>query len=99
MKSLQQIRKQLEELKPVLCEKFQVETIGVFGSYTHGEQTKASDIDILVEFAPDARIGLFKYVDLELFLSEKLGIKVDLVTKDGLKPSLKDIVLNEVVYV
>jgi predicted nucleotidyltransferase len=53
----------------------------------------------LVEFASSARIGLLKYIDLELFLTEKLGIKVDLVTKDGLKPSLKDTVLNEVVYV
>jgi predicted nucleotidyltransferase len=99
MKSIAQIRKQLEALKPVLEEKFQVETIGVFGSYLRGEQTKKSDIDVLVEFAKDAHIGLLKYVELEIFLSEQLGIKVDLVAKDGLKPSLKDVILSEVVYV
>ena len=99
MKSIAQIRKQLEALKPVLEEKFQVETIGVFGSYLRGEQTKKSDIDILVEFVKDAHIGLLKYVELEIFLSEQLGIKVDLVAKDGLKPSLKDVILSEVVYV
>jgi len=99
MKGIRQIKKRLEELKPVLENEFQVETIGVFGSYCRGEQTKKSDIDILVEFAQEAHIGLFKYVDLELFLSEQLGGKVDLVIKSGLKPSLKDQILNEVVYV
>jgi uncharacterized protein len=44
-------------------------------------------------------IGLFKYVELEIFLSEPLGIKVDLVAKGGLKPSLKERILSEVVYV
>jgi predicted nucleotidyltransferase len=99
MKSIEHIRKQLEELKPILEEKFQVETIGVFGSYSRGEQTKKSDVDVLVEFTKDAHIGLFKYVDLEIFLSEQLGVKVDLVAKGGLKPSLKDRILSEVVYV
>jgi uncharacterized protein len=99
MKSIKQIKKQLEELKPLLAEKFQVETLGVFGSYLHGEQTTKSDVDILVEFTKDAHVGLFKYVDLELFLSEQLGVKVDLVAKEGLKPSVKDHILSEVVYV
>jgi uncharacterized protein len=56
-------------------------------------------VDVLVEFASDAHIGLFKYVELELFLSEQLGVKVDLVAKGGLKPSLRDQILSEVVYV
>lgn len=99
MKSIEDVRKRLEDLKPILEEKFQVETIGVFGSYVHGEQTKKSDVDVLVEFAKDAHIGLFKYVGLEIFLSEQLGVKVDLVAKGGLKPSLKDRILSEVVYV
>ena len=99
MKSILRIRRQLEALKPVLRERFQLESIGVFGSYTRGEQTKKSDVDVLVEFAKDAHIGLLKYVELENFLSDQLGIKVDLVAKDGLKPLLKDRILGEVVYV
>ena len=99
MKSIGQIRQQLESLKPVLEEKFHVTTIGVFGSYSRGEQTKKSDVDVLVEFAEDAHIGLLKYVELEIFLTEQLGIKVDLVARGGLKPSLKDRILSEVVYV
>jgi hypothetical protein len=99
MKTIEAVKKRLEDLKPILEEKYQVETIGVFGSFIHGQQTKKSDVDILVEFAKDAHIGLFKYVELEIFLSEQLGIKVDLVAKGGLKPSLKEHILSEVVYV
>jgi predicted nucleotidyltransferase len=93
------IRKRLEVLKPILKNKFQVESIGVFGSYVRGEQTKKSDVDVLVEFRKDAHIGLLKYVELEIFLSEQLGVKVDLVAKGGLKPSLEGRILSEVVYV
>jgi len=99
MKTIEAVKKRLEDLKPIFEEKFQVETIGVFGSFIHGQQTKKSDVDILVEFAKNAHIGLFKYVELEIFLSEQLGIKVDLVAKGGLKPSLKERILSEVVYV
>jgi uncharacterized protein len=99
VKTVVQIKKRLAQLKPTLEEKFQMETIGVFGSYARGQQTMESDVDVLVEFAADAHVGLFKYVDLELFLSEQLGVKVDLVAKGGLKPSLKDRILSEVVYV
>jgi uncharacterized protein len=99
VKSIKYIKKRLEELKPILEEKFQVETIGIFGSYVRGEQNKKSDVDVLVEFANDAHIGLLKYVEIEIFLSKQLDLKVDLVTKGGLKPTLKDRVLSEVVYV
>jgi len=99
MKTLEEIKVQLEHLKPVLREKFEVETIGIFGSYTRGEQSKKSDVDILVEFSEDAEIGFFKFLDLEEFLSRKLGVKVDLVTKDALKPYIGKRILQEVVMV
>jgi len=89
----------LEELKPALKEEFGVETIGIFGSYTRGEQTKRSDVDILVEFSENAKIGFFKFLDLEEFLSRKLGVKVDLVAKDALKPYIGERILQEVVMV
>ena len=88
----------METLKPTLSEQFGVETIGVFGSYTRGEQTKKSDIDILVVFLKDAQVGFFKFLELEEFLTKKLGVKVDLVTKNALKPFIKDRVLRETVY-
>ncbi len=98
MRTLNKIRAKLEALKPTLKEKFEVQTIGVFGSYSRSEQTQKSDIDILVTFSEDAHIGFFKFLELEEFLSKQLGIKVDLVTKDALKPMLKDRILKETVY-
>ena len=95
MKSVREIRGQLEALKPALREKFGVETIGVFGSYSRGEQTKKSDVDVLVMFSEEVHIGFFRFLDLEEFLSKKLGVKVDLVTENALKPMLKDRILNE----
>ena len=99
MKTLKEIKAKLETLKPTLKERFEVETIGVFGSYVRGEQTKKSDVDILVEFCEDAEIGFFKFLDLEEFLSQKLGVKVDLVTKSALKPYIGERILEEVVMV
>ena len=98
MKTLKEIKAELQTLKPSLKERFEVETIGVFGSYTRGEQTKKSDIDILVTFSKDAQVGFFKFLELEEFLTKKLGVKVDLVTKNALKPFIKDRVLRETVY-
>jgi len=99
MKTLEEIKVQLEQLKPTLREKFKVKTIGVFGSYVRGEQKHGSDMDVLVEFCEDAEIGFFKFLDLEEFLSLKLGVKVDLVTKGALKPYIGERILQEVVMV
>jgi predicted nucleotidyltransferase len=99
MKKLEEIKARLEQLKPTLREKFGVETIGVFGSYVHGEQKRGSDVDVLVEFSEDARVGFFKFLDLEDFLSRKLGVKVDLVTKDALKPYIGKCILQEVIMI
>src|SRR3989304_4270413 len=99
MKTLEELKSCLEELKPALREKFGVKTIGVFGSYVRGEQKRGSDVDVLVEFSEDAKIGFFKFLDLEEFLSRKLGVKVDLVTKDALKPYIGKCILQEVVMI
>ena len=64
-----------------------------------GEQKKGSDIDILVEFYPDSKMGLITFVELEEHLSDLLGIKVDLVTKSALKPRIGKHILKEVVYI
>ena len=98
MKKIEEIKSKLESLKPTLKERFQVETIGVFGSFARGEQTAKSDIDVLVEFSQPNTIDLFDYIDLEEYLTRKLGIKVDLVTKDALKPMIKDQILKETIY-
>jgi predicted nucleotidyltransferase len=57
--------------------------VGVFGSYARNEQTKFSDIDVLIDFK--STLSLLELVHIEQELSEILGIKVDLVTKSSLK--------------
>lgn len=98
MKKIAEITSSLEKLKPILKRRYQVETIGVFGSFARGEDTSKSDVDILVEFSEPNTIDLFDFIRLEEFLSQKLGIKVDLVTKKALKPMIKDQILKETVY-
>lgn len=98
MKTVEDIRRILAEHRGEIRRRFNVKEIGVFGSYVRGEQKKrGSDIDILVEF--EEPIGLFKFMDLEEYLSNLLGCKVDLVSKKALKPRIGEHILKEVVYV
>ena len=92
---LQQI---LKQHKNELKNKYGVKEIGVFGSYIRGEQKEGSDLDILVAFEDGAKMDLIKFVELEEYLSELLGIKVDLVMKSALKPRIGKRILREVVY-
>jgi len=83
--------------RQILQEKYGVEQAGIFGSVAKGRSRSESDIDIVVEFSKP--IGMFKFIELEEYLSSLLGKKVDLVTKQSLKPLIKDAILNETVYV
>lgn len=94
MKTKEKILKTLAALKPELQSRYKVKEIGVFGSLVRGEQTAASDVDLLVDFSEDA--DLFDLVGLSLFLEEKLRCKVDVVPKRALRPEIRDAVLREV---
>lgn len=95
--TLQHIQQKLQTQKSRLFHEYNVQRIGVFGSFARGDQTPTSDIDILVELSES--IGLFRFVGLEHHLEELLGRDVDLVTPRALKPTIKDAVLRQVVYV
>lgn len=82
-----------------LLEQFSVKSISVFGSVMRDEARPGGDVDLLVEFDPDAAIGLFEFVRLKNELSRLLGIPVDLVTPDALHPALKDEILREAHHV
>jgi uncharacterized protein len=99
MRTLVDLKRQLEMLKPALEKDFQVETIGIFGSYSQSRQTKTSDLDILVTFQEPNDIDLIDFIALKQFLSRKLHVKVDLVQKDALKTRIKDRILQETIYV
>lgn len=97
MKSIREVEKILERLKPVLSDRFNVRGIGIFGSYVRGEQGENSDIDVLVEFSEP--VGFFLFLDLEEYLTEQLGIQVDLVSRKALKPRIGKHILEELVTV
>lgn len=84
----------LRELKEEIADRFKVRDIGLFGSYVRSQESEASDVDILVEFEQGA--DLLDLVALGVFLEEKLGRKVDLVTKRALRPEIRDQVIREV---
>jgi predicted nucleotidyltransferase len=95
--NLTQLIESLRQQLPLLEERYRVESLGVFGSYVRHEQRPDSDLDVLVTFreAP----SLLKFIELENYLSGVLGVKIDLVMKDALKPHIGQHILNEAVAV
>ena len=78
-------------------DEFQVKALYLFGSVVRGEAGPGSDVDILVEFEPDAHVGLFEFARLQRFLTERLGRPVDLATPDSLHKAFRKDVLKEAV--
>lgn len=76
-----------------------IEKAWVFGSYSRGEETKDSDMDILVRFAKNANITLFKYVSIANALQELLHIKIDLVEEGQLKDFAKESVKQDKILI
>jgi predicted nucleotidyltransferase len=95
--TLQKILEILRQQIPMLTERYSVETLEVFGSYVRSEQKKDSDLDVLVTFKEDP--SLLTYITIENYLSDLLGIKVDLVMKDSLKPKIGQQILREAIPV
>jgi len=82
----------------VLLEEFSVKSIFVFGSVVRDEARPDSDVDILVEFEPKAKIGFFTFARLQRRLSDILGRPVDLVTQDALHKAMRSRILEEEVH-
>lgn len=96
MTSRAEIEHKLRKLKPILSQKYFVDKIGYFGSFSRNEQKKDSDIDILVSFRKPLGWDFF---DLQELLENELELKVDLVSDKALKEQLKQVILNSVRYV
>lgn len=91
------IMEKIREDMPYMRERYEVKSVGVFGSYVRGDNNKESDVDILVEFHEPPT--LLEFVALERHIGELTGMKVDLVMKTALKPGIRERILQEVVYV
>ena len=81
-----------------LLKEFSVKSLSIFGSVARGDFRPDSDVDILVEFDPDARIGFFAFARLQRRLSDLIGRPVDLVTPDALHQAMKNRILEESVH-
>ena len=82
-----------------VLQQFAVRELRLFGSTLRGEAGDTSDIDLLVDYDPAARVGLFAFVRLQRRLSELLGRRVDLATPDALHPALREDILRQAVRV
>lgn len=97
MKPLKYYQNLLENLKPELQRRFFVNRIGFFGSVVRDDfSPDKSDLDLIVDFQKPVGI---EFIELGDFLEEKLSRKVDLVSKNGIKPAYLKTIETEVVYV
>ncbi|MCL6536000.1 MAG: nucleotidyltransferase family protein [Armatimonadetes bacterium] len=78
-----------------ICAKYGARNVRVFGSVARGEADEQSDIDLLVEFEPNR--SLLDHAGLWVELQELLGVKVDVVSERGLKPRIRQRVLQEAI--
>ena len=97
MKDFENIKSVLSDQKEFLKNKYRIKEISIFGSVVRREQDDISDIDILVDFSEP--IGFFAFLELEEFLEQLLGRKVDLVSRKALKPKIGERILKEAVSV
>ena len=93
-RDIDDLRRILRQHMPLLRERYGVESLGLFGSYLRGEADADSDLDLLVRFHQTP--GLIRFVELENHLSDLLGLRVDLVMAEALKPNIGRRVLAEV---
>lgn len=97
MRKIDKVKKILAEHRDELRREYKIIEMGIFGSYIRGQQKRKSDIDILVKF--DEPVSLLDWVGAENYLTDILGIKVDLVPREDVRPELKKRIFKEVVYV
>lgn len=93
------VRQSLRERMHDLQVRYGVKSLGIFGSYVHGQQKKRSDIDLLIEFDDHTPVTLVTFVALERELGNILGKKVDLVERNTLKPVIGKRILKEMIPV
>jgi len=95
MKTLREIMKILSEHKEELRKKYKIKKITIFGSYARGEQKERSDIDLIVDF--EETPTLIELLKMEDEIESLLGVKVDLLTEEGVSPFIKPYIKEVVV--
>jgi hypothetical protein len=89
------ITPQQEHIIKTVTKRIEPTLVGVFGSYSRGEQIENSDLDILIDF--NKKVDLLELIGIEQELSELLGIKVDLITVRSINASLKPYIESDLI--
>jgi predicted nucleotidyltransferase len=97
MTTRNEVMARLKSLKGELATRYDVREIGIFGSVARGDNDTASDLDLLVEFGPQA--DLIAYIGLWQYLEDIFGMKIDLVSKGGLRREMQDAVMRDLVFI
>ena len=96
MKTLSEVKATLERNKEILFASYPIKSMAIFGSYSRNEEDKDSDVDIVVEF--NGKIGL-RFIDLAHELEKLIDLKVDLVSKNGIKKRYWNSIKQDLIYV
>ncbi len=97
MRTLEEVRGILQSQADILAERYGVQIVGIFGSYARGQQNEQSDLDLLVEYLKP--ISLLELIGAELYFSDVLGLKVDLVPRRAVRKELREAILQEAIPV
>ena len=92
---IEEVKKIVKEEKDEIRTEFKAEIIGIFGSYARGDNHPDSDLDLLIDF--DAGATLFDLVGVQLYFEDKLGCKVDAVSRGGLREEIRENVYNDLI--
>jgi len=90
---LRSVIEKLHQQKPLLVEKYKLESLGIFGSFVRHERKTSSDLDLLVSFVEPP--SLLTFIEMENYLTDLLGVRVDLVMQEALKPRIGRLILKE----
>jgi len=93
------VLERLKSNKKILCNKYNISKLGLFGSFARDEATADSDIDILFEVEENKKLSLFDYLHLAKYLEQTFHTKVDLVRESTVKTALKPYIYKDIVYV
>lgn len=96
MRSIKDFKKILSINKDRIFNEYSIKSMAIFGSFSREEENEKSDLDILVEF--DGKIGI-RFIDLAEELENLLKIKVDLVSRKGLKDKYLSSISSDLLYV
>ncbi|MBF0473721.1 MAG: nucleotidyltransferase domain-containing protein [Nitrospirae bacterium] len=94
--SIEDILLYLRNNKRFFYEDFGVTRMGIFGSFTRGQQTLSSDIDMVIEIEPK---NIHSFMKFKRFLEKELSSKIDMGFEHSLKPIIKDKIKGQIIYV